>query len=134
MYNSSFTQQRYGIPNNSNNTNSNVDIELEDTKDIEGCSETEYRTTSQSQEVSTPIHEDNRAVIKMAANQIISSRNKHMDIKMFYVQERVQAKDVHLTSISTKDQRADLFTKNLPFPVFSKFRSMLLQPSTYMET
>ena len=51
MYNSSFTQQRYGIPNNSNNTNSNVDIELEDTKDIEGCSETEYRTTSQSQEV-----------------------------------------------------------------------------------
>ena len=91
-------------------------------------------STYRAERTSTPIHEDNRAVIKMAANRIISGRNKHMDIKMFYVQERVQAKDVHLTSISTKDQRADLFTKNLPFPVFSKFRSMLLQPSTYMET
>ena len=60
-------------------------------------------STYRTERKSTPIHEDNRAVIKMAANRVISSRNKHMDIKMFYVQERVQAKDVHLTSISTKD-------------------------------
>ena len=83
---------------------------------------------------STPIHEDNRAVLKMASNLIISSRNKHMDLKMFYVRERVLAKDVHLMDVSTKNERADLLTKNLSFPAFSKFRSMLLQPSTYRET
>ena len=81
----------------------------------------------------TPVHEDNRSVVKMATTSVVSSRNKHMDIKMFYVQERVQAKDIYFKRISTHNQRADLFTKNLPFPAFSKFRSKLLQPTTYVD-
>ena len=51
-----------------------------------------------------------------------------MQLKMHYVRERVNGKDISLTYVSTKAQRADLLTKNLPRPAFELFRSQLLNP------
>jgi hypothetical protein len=66
----------------------------------------------------------------MATNALVSGRNKHMEIKMHYVRERVDAKDVKLHYISTTAQRADLLTKNLPRPGFERFRTLLMSPGT----
>ena len=60
----------------------------------------------------TVFHEDNAACIKRASNPVVSGRNKHMQLKMHYVRERVNGKDISLTYVSTKAQRADLLTKH----------------------
>ena len=79
----------------------------------------------------TTLHEDNAACLKMATNQIVSARNKHMELKMHYVRERVEAGDIQLKYISTSMQRADILTKNLPRPAFERFRSLLLTPPVF---
>ena len=78
----------------------------------------------------TVIHEDNAAVLRMAANPVISGHNKHVALKMLYLRERVQAKDVCLQYIPTKEQRADLLTKALARPQFECLRQLLLDPTS----
>ena len=77
----------------------------------------------------TILYEDNQACISMIANNVISGRNKHMELKMHYVRERVQAGDIKVQYISTNEQQADILTKNLPRPAFEKLRTTLLDPS-----
>ena len=64
----------------------------------------------------------------MATNKIISARNKHLELKMHYVRERVDAGDIVLKYICTAEQKADLLTKNLPRPTFERIRRLLLEP------
>ena len=78
----------------------------------------------------TLFHEDNAACIKMATNAIVSGRNKHMELKMHFVREKVEALDISLQYVSTRAQRADLLSKILPRPAFEKFRAQLMQPSS----
>jgi hypothetical protein len=78
----------------------------------------------------TCFHEDNKACIKMASNLIVSGRNKHIELKMHFVRERVEAREIELVYVSTHSQRADLLTKNLARPAFEKFRDSLLCPRT----
>jgi hypothetical protein len=81
-----------------------------------------------SQSLPTVVHEDNAACLKMATNVVVSGRNKHMQLKMHYVRERVEAKEIDLHYISTSQQRADLLTKNLPRPSFERLRALLMEP------
>jgi hypothetical protein len=80
----------------------------------------------------TTMYEDNQACLKMATNKIVSARNKHLELKMHYVRERVDAGDICLEYISTTLQRADLLTKNLPRPSFERFRALLLDPPVFV--
>jgi hypothetical protein len=79
----------------------------------------------------TTLFEDNVACMKMATNQVVSARNKHLEMKMHFVRGKVEAGDVRLEYISTKKQRADILTKNLPRPAFELFRSLLLTPPVF---
>jgi hypothetical protein len=81
----------------------------------------------------TTLFEDNAACLRMAANKLVSARNKHLELKMHYVRERVSAGDVRLEYISTHLQRADILTKNLPRPAFERFRELLLQPPVFAD-
>ncbi len=78
------------------------------------------------------IHEDNQACIKMAENPIVSGRNKHMATKMHYVRERVREKDIKLEYIATKQQLADILTKNLPSHLFCPIRDSILDPGLHI--
>jgi hypothetical protein len=78
----------------------------------------------------TVFYEDNKACIHMARNRVVSGRNKHIQLKMWYLRERVENKEISLTHVSTHAQRADMLTKNLARPLFERFRSALLAPST----
>ena len=62
--------------------------------------------------------------------KVVSGRNKHMELKMHYVRERVQEGDVQVQYIPTRHQRADILTKNLPRPAFERLRAALLNPDT----
>ena len=57
-----------------------------------------------------------------------------MQLKLHYVRERVRANDICLEYIGTKDQRADLLTKNLPRPSFERMRGLLLDPPPVLLT
>ena len=78
------------------------------------------------------IHEDNQACIHMAQNPIVSGRNKHMSTKMHYLRERIQEGDIKLKYIPTKQQLADILTKNLPAALFLPLRDNILDPGLHM--
>jgi hypothetical protein len=47
-----------------------------------------------------------------------SGRTKHVDIQCHFVRDRYQHGEVDINFVSTEDQRADIFTKQLPGPAF----------------
>jgi len=85
-----------------------------------------------AQTVPTTMFEDNQACIHMAANRMITGRNKHMEIKQHYVRHLSQNKTVQLVYVHTKRQRADILTKNLPYPDFLRLRELLLGQSPHV--
>ena len=71
------------------------------------------------------IYEDNQGSIALAKNPEFHKRTKHIDIRYHYVRELVEDKKVEVFYVSTDDNPADLFTKNLGRIKFLKFREML---------
>ena len=72
-----------------------------------------------------PICSDNQGAIFISSNPITERRSKHIDIRYHYVRELVEDKKVEVFYVSTDDNPADLFTKNLGRIKFLKFREML---------
>lgn len=61
---------------------------------------------------------DNSAAVKLSQNH---RRTKHIQIRHFYVREKVTEKEIKVQQISTENQAADIFTKAL-----SKVRHLFL--------
>jgi hypothetical protein len=61
----------------------------------------------------TLIHEDNQAAIAIAQHDVFHSRSRHIDLRYFYVRERLLAGDVRVAYCRSDDMLADLFTKPL---------------------
>jgi hypothetical protein len=74
----------------------------------------------------TTIYEDNQPCIKIAENPVTSPRTKHIDIKYFYVREKVLDKTVKLVGISTVNMVADCLTKGLDKAATERFRAIML--------
>jgi hypothetical protein len=55
-----------------------------------------------------------------------SGRTKHIDVQFHFVRDRYQHGDLAIKFVSTEDQRADIFTKQLPGPAFRKHRSIIM--------
>jgi hypothetical protein len=55
-----------------------------------------------------------------------SGRTKHIDVQFHFVRDRYQRGDLILKYVCTEDQRADIFTKQLPGPAFRNHRSVVL--------
>ena len=72
------------------------------------------------------IHEDNEPCIKIAENPVTSNRSKHIDIRYFFVREKVAEGVVELEGINTTDNVADILTKNLERGAFEKHRDTML--------
>ena len=72
-----------------------------------------------------PICGDNQGSIFIANNPVTEKRSKHIDIRYHYIREVIEANKVECFFIPGEDNPADMFTKNLAFPKFSKFRNEL---------
>ena len=72
-----------------------------------------------------PILSDNQAACSLSNSPAISARSKHIDIRHHFIRDHVQAGSFSTTWIPTADMPADIFTKPLPFPVFSRHRDVL---------
>jgi hypothetical protein len=72
-----------------------------------------------------PILSDNQAACSLSNSPAISARSKHIDIRHHFIRDHVLAGSFSTTWIPTDDMPADIFTKALPFPVFSRHRDVL---------
>jgi hypothetical protein len=77
----------------------------------------------------TMIYQDNQGCIAMAHNPVHHSRTKHIDIKFHFVRERIAAGEIKLEYIPTENQVADILTKGLHGPKFTKFKEAMLGQS-----
>ena len=71
------------------------------------------------------IYEDNAGCINLAKKDELNDRSRHVDNKYHFVQEQVRRKRYTLEYIQTKEQTADILTKNLDVTSFRKFRNKL---------
>jgi hypothetical protein len=71
------------------------------------------------------IYCDNQSTVAMAHNPVLHARTKHMEIDLFFVREKVLAKQLSVVHIPGQDQIADILTKPLSVDKFLAFRSKL---------
>lgn len=57
---------------------------------------------------------DNSAAVKLSQNPEFHRRTKHIDMKYFFIREKVLEGKLNVQQISTEDQVADIMTKALP--------------------
>ena len=65
-----------------------------------------------SQPTSTPIHYNNHSAIHIAHNDVFHERTKHIEIDCHFIRHHLQQSVLHLLSVSSEDQLADVFTKS----------------------
>ncbi len=67
------------------------------------------------------IKEDNQSCIKFSHDFIHSDRTKHIDVRYYFVREKVEEGKIKLTYCPTTEMIADIFTKALGPILFAKF-------------
>ena len=74
------------------------------------------------------IFQDNKSAILLEANGKASSgkRTKHINIRYFFVTDRIQKGDVEVEWCPTADMTGDFFTKPLQGALFKKFRDLIM--------
>lgn len=71
------------------------------------------------------LYEDNQSAINIAYNPENNKRLKHIDIKHFFIKEKIDLGLINVVHMNTNDQVADMFTKILGRVKFEKFRDDL---------
>ena len=72
------------------------------------------------------IYEDNQATIAIVkSDPKFNDRTKHIDIKYFFVRDKIGSGDIEVTFIGTEHQLADILTKALIGAKFSDLRAKL---------
>ena len=66
----------------------------------------------------------------MATNPVITARNRHFAMRMWWLRDQVTNGTVTFVQVPTKSQLADIFTKLLPAPIFSELVKFLFAPTS----
>ena len=73
------------------------------------------------------IHQDNQSTIRLINNnRPISQRTKHIDIRYFFLRDRIENKDIEIIYTPSNEMISDLLTKPLPLPQFNKLKKILM--------
>ena len=68
---------------------------------------------------------DNSTVVAFSKNTRSISRSKHIDVKFYFVKEKVIESFIDIEHMSTKSMLADPLTKGLPIIVFQEHVSQM---------
>jgi hypothetical protein len=74
---------------------------------------------------STVIYYDNQSYVNLLEKPVFHDKSKHIEIKYYFLCDKVQRGEVVLQYISTDEQTADILTKPLSKINFSYFRGKL---------
>ena len=74
------------------------------------------------------LYQDNESAIRMEKNGKASctKRTKHIEIRYFYITDKVKAGEINIEYCPTKEMIGDYFTKPLAGSLFKKFRNCIL--------
>lgn len=67
-----------------------------------------------------PLLCDNQSAITLTNSDTNSPQSKHIDVRYHFIHEKIEDGTFETSWILTADMTADIFTKPLPFPAFSK--------------
>jgi hypothetical protein len=89
---------------------------------------TKYFMEAQGYGVSTILNQDNQSTIKLSENGKASSGEgtRHINIRYFFITDRIARKEVAIQYCPTKQMVADYFTKPLQGELFYKFRDQIM--------
>lgn len=73
----------------------------------------------------TLVYCDNISAVYLSTNPVQHQRTKHVEIDLRFVRERIALGQVRVLHVPSSHQYADIFTKGLPTPLFTEFRSSL---------
>jgi hypothetical protein len=76
-------------------------------------------------EVLCKVFEDNSGAVELARVPKMRPRTKHINSKYHHFRQHVFEKKIHVEQVSTDEQLADIFTKNLSKDRFTKFRKAI---------
>jgi hypothetical protein len=116
------------------NVRSSTEAELVGVNDcMPQCLWTRYFLEAQGYDVSeTIIYQDNQSAMLLEKNGRGSSskRTRHINIRYFFVADRVANGEVKIEYCPTGDMLADYFTKPLQGSIFRKFRNEIMNLNT----
>lgn len=72
-----------------------------------------------------PIFCDNTSVIAISNNPVLHQRTKHIDIRYHFIRDHITNGEIELYFIPTEYQLADIFTKPLDEPTFTRLKAEL---------
>ncbi|GKA78405.1 hypothetical protein Tco_0784942 [Tanacetum coccineum] len=70
-----------------------------------------------------PIFCDNTSAIAISNSLVLHSRTKHIDIRYHFIRDHILKEDIELHFIPTEYQLADIFTKPLDEPTFTRLKA-----------
>lgn len=72
-------------------------------------------------------YQDNKSAIILAEKgKPSSSRTRHMNIRYFFVKDRIESKEIKVEYLPTEDMISDFFTKPLQGKQFLKLRDLVM--------
>ncbi|XP_039683885.1 secreted RxLR effector protein 161-like [Medicago truncatula] len=60
------------------------------------------------------IHCDSQSAIHLANHQVYHERTKHIDIRLHFVRDMIESKEIVVEKMASEENPADVFTKSLP--------------------
>jgi hypothetical protein len=74
------------------------------------------------------LEQDNESAIRLATNGRASAgpKSRHIDIRYFWLKDRIQSHDIHIRHCPTTQMLADFFTKPLQGHLFRFFKAVVL--------
>jgi hypothetical protein len=111
------------------NTTSSTEAELVGIHDVlPQALWTKYFMEAQGYGVTTILNQDNQSTIKLSDNGKASSGKgtRHINIRYFFITDRIARKEVAIQYCPTKEMVADYFTKPLQGILFYKFRDQIM--------
>jgi hypothetical protein len=119
------------------NTKSSTEAELVGVNDLmPQILWTRYFLEAQGYDISESIvHQDNKSTILLAENGKASSgrRTRHINIRYFFVKDRVASGEVKIEYCPTEDMMADFFTKPLQGALFVKMRNRIMNANPLID-
>jgi hypothetical protein len=74
---------------------------------------------------STIIYCDNQICIRLSEHPVFHERSKHIEIKYYFIQDKVQEGEVNLEYIPTNEKTIDILTKPLSRIKFAYFQEKM---------
>ena len=71
------------------------------------------------------IHCDSQSAIHLANHQVYHERKKHIDIRLHFVRDMIESKEIVVEKVASEENPANVFTKSLPRSRFKHFLNLV---------